>query len=184
MVGLVPHQAEFRGSQWEDHFVNLKRRWDQEGRVRTTHTSKSHSRGGSYLSHEKNTKVMQQKIDRLKRELLREWRSQSLTVSDSSSNNRKDDSYKRRSRTPPSESFSHDEEYHHGHGNKNSSSKRIGNGALSNALKKISKSPFTQRIEEGRLPRRFTQPTFTAYNGRTDPVKHVNHFNQRMADFN
>jgi len=133
------------------------------------------------LSHEKNTKVMQQEIDHLKRELLHEWRSQSLTVSYSSSNNGEDDSYKRRSRTSPSESFSHDEEYHHGHGNKNSSSKGIGNDALSKVLKQISKSPFTRRIEEGKLPQQFTQPTFTAYNGRTDPVKHVNHFNQRMA---
>ena len=31
------------------------------------------------------------------------------------------------------------------------------------------------------LPRRFTQPTFTMVNGRTDPVEHISHFNQRMA---
>ena len=31
------------------------------------------------------------------------------------------------------------------------------------------------------LPRRFTQPTFTMYNGQTDPVEHVSHFNQRMV---
>ena len=36
-------------------------------------------------------------------------------------------------------------------------------------------------IEGGRLPRLFTQPTFTMYNGRTDPVEHVSHFNQRMT---
>ena len=52
---------------------------------------------------------------------------------------------------------------------------------MSRALHQISKSPFTHRIEGGRLPRRFTQPTFTMYNGRIDPVKHVSHFNQRMA---
>ena len=33
----------------------------------------------------------------------------------------------------------------------------------------------------GRLPQWFSQPTFTIYNGRTDPVEHVSHFNQRMA---
>ena len=37
------------------------------------------------------------------------------------------------------------------------------------------------RIEGGRLPRWFTQPTFTMYNSRIDPVEHVSHFNQRMA---
>ena len=36
-------------------------------------------------------------------------------------------------------------------------------------------------IEGGRLPRRFTQLTFTMYNGRTNHVEHVSHFNQRMA---
>ena len=52
---------------------------------------------------------------------------------------------------------------------------------MSKALNQISKSPFIRWIEGGRLPRRFTQPTFTMYNGRTDPVEHVTHFNQRMA---
>ena len=49
------------------------------------------------------------------------------------------------------------------------------------ALNQISKSPFTRRIEGGRLSRLFTQPTFTMYNGRTDPIKHMSHFNQRIA---
>ena len=52
---------------------------------------------------------------------------------------------------------------------------------MSKALTQISRSPFTQRVEEGMLPRRFSQPTFTMYNGRTDPVEHMSHFNQRMA---
>ncbi|XP_023925635.2 uncharacterized protein LOC112037050 [Quercus suber] len=52
---------------------------------------------------------------------------------------------------------------------------------MSKALNQISRSPFTRRIEGGKLPRRFTQPTFTMYNGRIDPVEHVSHFNQRMA---
>ena len=49
------------------------------------------------------------------------------------------------------------------------------------ALNQISRLPFTRRLEEGRLPRCFTQPTFTMYNGRTDLVEHVSHFNKRMA---
>ena len=52
---------------------------------------------------------------------------------------------------------------------------------MSRALNQISKSPFTRRIEGGKLPRRFTQPMFTIYNGQTNPVEHVSHFNQRMV---
>ena len=52
---------------------------------------------------------------------------------------------------------------------------------MSKALNQISRSPFTNRIEGGKLPRRFAQPTFTMYNGRTDPIEHVSHFNQRMV---
>ncbi|XP_050277990.1 uncharacterized protein LOC126719484 [Quercus robur] len=52
---------------------------------------------------------------------------------------------------------------------------------MSRALSQISKSPFTRRIEAGRLPQQFTQPTFTMYNGWTDPVEHVSHFNHRMV---
>ena len=52
---------------------------------------------------------------------------------------------------------------------------------MNKALSQVSKSPFTQNIEGASLPRRFHQPTFTIYNGRTDPMEHVSHFNQRMA---
>ena len=52
---------------------------------------------------------------------------------------------------------------------------------MSRTLNQISRSPFTRRIEGRKLPRRFTQPTFTMYNGRTDPIEHVSHFNQRTA---
>ena len=147
----------------------------------TTHTSRSHSRGGSHLSHEKNTKTMQQEINRLKRELRPEQRRQSPSTSDFSSNDEEDGSYRQRSRTPPSESFSYDKEYRHEHGNRNSSSKGLGNDALSRALKQISRSPFTRRIEEGRLCQWFTQPTFTMYNSRTNPVEHVSDFNRKMV---
>ena len=36
-------------------------------------------------------------------------------------------------------------------------------------------------IKRAKLPKRFGQPTFTVYNGKTDPIKHVSHFNQKMA---
>ena len=52
---------------------------------------------------------------------------------------------------------------------------------MKKALSQISKSPFTWRIEKAKLPRQFHQPTFTMYNGRTDPVEHVSQFKQKMA---
>ena len=52
---------------------------------------------------------------------------------------------------------------------------------MSKALNQIPKSPFTRKIEGAKLPLRFHHPTFTIYNGRTDPMEHVSQFNQRMA---
>ncbi|XP_050277693.1 uncharacterized protein LOC126719151 [Quercus robur] len=71
--------------------------------------------------------------------------------------------------------------HHERRRNSDSSSRDLVNDALSKALNQISKSPFTHWIEEGKLPRRFIQPTFTLYNGRTDPIEYVSHFNQNMA---
>ena len=150
------HQVEFKGSQREDYFVNLERRKDWEGSVHTTHTSGSHSRDGSHLSQEKNTKAMQQEIDHLKRKLHHERRRWTPSISNFSSNNEEDNSYRQRSRTPPNKSFSYDKDYYHEHRNRSPSSKGLRNDAMSRGLKKISRSPFTRRIEEGRLPRWFT----------------------------
>ena len=52
---------------------------------------------------------------------------------------------------------------------------------MKKALSQISKSPFTWGIEKAKLPRRFHQPTFAMYNSRTDPVKHINQFKQKMV---
>ena len=52
---------------------------------------------------------------------------------------------------------------------------------MNKVLNQISKSLFTRRIEGAKFLRCFHQPTFTIYNGRTDPVEHVSQFNQRMA---
>ena len=92
-----------------------------------------------------------------------------------------DNEYRRRSRTPPSETFSYEEEQPHKCGHKSPSYKGLANDAISKALDRISQSPFTHRIEGSKLPQRFHQPTFTIYNGRTDPVEHVSQFNQRMT---
>ena len=52
---------------------------------------------------------------------------------------------------------------------------------MSRALDQLSRSPFTCRIKGAVLPRQFQQPTFTIYNGNTNPMEHVSQFNQRMA---
>ena len=52
---------------------------------------------------------------------------------------------------------------------------------MGKALLQISRSPFSQRIEQAKLPRHFNQPTFTIYNGKTDLVEHRSHYNQRMV---
>ena len=52
---------------------------------------------------------------------------------------------------------------------------------MKKALSQISKSPFTRGIEKAKLPKRFHQPTFAMYNGRTDPVEHVSQFKQKIA---
>ena len=120
MVGSGPHQVESRGSQCEDHNVNLKRRGDREVSVHSTHTARNNSRGSCHLSQEKDTKAMQREIDHLKKELCRERRRRSLTVSNFSSNDEEDGEHRQRSRTPLSESFSHVNEYHHKHKGRNS----------------------------------------------------------------
>ena len=168
------------GFRRQDHFLHLERRRDQEGSVHTIHTSRSQSRTMSHTSHEENARNMQLEIDHLKRMLCHKRQRRTLSNSDFSSDDEQDGSYKPRSRTPPSESFSYDEDYHHECRNRNSSSKGLGNDAMSRALNLISRSPFTCKIKRGSLPRRFTQPTFTIYNGRIDHVQHVSHFNQQM----
>ena len=52
---------------------------------------------------------------------------------------------------------------------------------MNETLSQVARSPFTRSIEDASLPRRFHQPTFSLYNGQTDPMEHVNHFRQKMA---
>ena len=163
------------GSQCQDHFVNLERRSDRGVSVHTTYTSRSQSRGGSHVSHEENTRSMQLEIDCLRRRLRSERRRGTPSSSSPSSDDDSDNSYCSRSRIPPNESFSCDQDHHYKQRRK--SHRGLGNDAIGRALNQIFKSPFTRRIESGKLPRQFTQPTFTMYNGRTDPVEHVSHFN-------
>ena len=99
----------------------------------------------------------------------------------SKSESKEDSNYRPRSRTPPSESFSYKEVRNHKQMSKNPTRRSLGNDVRSKALCQISKSLLTWKTDREKLPYRFAQPTFTIYNGRTDPVEHVNHFNQMMV---
>jgi hypothetical protein len=54
-------------------------------------------------------------------------------------------------------------------------------GAVWKALDLISSSPFSDAIKLAELPERFTAPRLEIYNGRTDPVAHIDHYHHRMA---
>ena len=54
-------------------------------------------------------------------------------------------------------------------------------GAVWKSLDLVSSSPFSEEIERAGLPERFTALRFKVYNGRTDPVAHIGHYQQRMA---
>ena len=86
------------------------------------------------------------------------------------SDDESDNDYRQRSRTPQSETFSHEEGQYQSRKHKSPSPKGLGNDVMSRALNQLSKSPFTRRIEGATLPRRFQQPAFTLYNGNIDLV--------------
>ncbi|XP_023914321.1 uncharacterized protein LOC112025867 [Quercus suber] len=124
---------------------------------------------------------MQQEIDDLKRRLRHAQRRRSEPSPDLPSDDESDGDYRQRSRTPPSKTFSHEEDHYRKRKRKSLSLKGLGYDAMSRALDQLSKSPFTRHIEGAALPRQFQQPIFSIYNCKTNPVEHVSQFNQRMA---
>ena len=196
MAGLGPHQenphqadpqqTEPIGSQRQNNppnpGTNPSNGRNHEGSVHTTQMSQSHTQIGSRVSRRRNShQAMQREIDDLKRKLRRTQQKRSPSSSDTSSNEEEDVSYRRRLRTPPSETFSYKEELRPERRYESPSSKGLGNDAMNKALNQISKSPFVHRIKGAKLLWRFNQPTFAIYNGRADPVEHVRQFNQKMA---
>ena len=173
----VHQQGELHNLKHGNHVDN-----QQEGSSQTLYVGRSGYRRRSYLVHEQvDEKDLQREIEDLKRKLCRAQRKQTPSSSDVSSNDEGDASYRECSETPPSASYSYEEEHSHKRKRKSPSGKGVGTKVMKKALSQISKSPFTQGIEKAKLPRRFHQPTFTMYNGRTDPVEHVSQFKQKMA---
>ena len=146
------------------------------------HTSGSGYQQRSHLIHEQaDEKDLQWEIDDLKKRLCRAQRKQTLSSFDVSSNDDEDASYRKHSETPPSESYSCENEHSHKRRRRSPFGRRVGTNVMKKALSQISKSPFTRGIEKAKLPRRFHQPTFTMYNERMDPIEHVSQFKQKMA---
>ena len=173
-----PHHAESANVRQQDEFLNLEHQKDLENHQEDSlHTVHSGFRKKGHAAHEQgDEKAMQQEIDDLKKKLRRAKQKWSPSISDVSSNDEEDTIYRQRSRTPPSESFSYEEEYLHKRKCRSPSRKGVGTNVMKKALSQISKSPFTGEIEKAKLPRRFHQPTFAMYNGRMDPVEHVSQF--------
>ena len=48
--------------------------------------------------------------------------------------------------------------------------------AISHALRRAARSPFSNEIERALMSSRFTRPPFNSYNGKTNPVEHVSHY--------
>ena len=80
---------------------------------------------------------MQREIEDLKRKLCHARRKQSPSSLDASSNEEEDVSYRRRSRTPPSETFSYEKEVRPAQRYESPSSKGLGNDAMNKALDQI-----------------------------------------------
>lgn len=53
--------------------------------------------------------------------------------------------------------------------------------AMSQALRRIARSPFFEIIKRTKLLRHFTCPLFICCNSKMDPVEHVSHLTQLMA---
>ena len=181
-----PHQAESVNVREQDEFLNLEREKDldnyQEGSLHTVHTGGSGFRRKGHAVHEQgDEKAMQREIDDLKRQLRRAQQKQSPFSFNVSSNDEEDTIYRQWSRTPPSDSFSCEEEHLHKRKRKNPSRKGVGNDVMKKVLRQISKSPFTRGIEKEKLPKRFHQRTFAMYNGRTDLIEHISQFKQKMV---
>ena len=53
--------------------------------------------------------------------------------------------------------------------------------AMSRALRRAARSPFSRDIERAPMLSRFTRPSFNSYDGKTNSVEHVSHYIQMMS---
>ena len=150
MAGSGPHQtslhhAESANVHQQGELHDLKRGDDmdnqQEGSLQTLHTGGSGYRRRGHTIHEQaDEKAIQREIDDLKKRLCRAQRKQTPSSFDVSSNNEKDASYRQRSGTPPSESFSCEEENPYKRRCRSPSGRGVGTNVMKKALSQISNS--------------------------------------------
>ena len=155
-----PHYAESANIHQQGKLHDLEHGNDmdnqQEGSLQTLHTGGSGYRRRSHLVPEQvDEKDLQREINDLKKRLRRAQRKQTPSSSDVSSNDDEDASYRKRSETPPSESYSCEEEHSRKRKRRSPSGRGLGTNVMKKALRQISKSPFTRRIEKAKLPRHF-----------------------------
>ena len=53
--------------------------------------------------------------------------------------------------------------------------------AMSHALRRAARSPFSDEIERAPMPSRFTRPPFNSYDGKMNPMEHVSHYIHMMS---
>ena len=105
----IHQQGELHNLEHGNHMNN-----QQEGSSQTLHTGGSGYRRRSHLVNEQvDEKDLKQEIDDLKKKLRRAQRKQTPSSSNFSSNDDGDASYKKHSETPPSESYSCENEHSH-----------------------------------------------------------------------
>ena len=110
-----PHHAESANVHQQGELHDLEHGNDmdnqQEGSLQTLYTDGSGYRRRSHLVHEQaDEKDLQREIDDLKKRLRQAQRKQTPSSSNVPSNDDEDVSYRQRSGTPPSESYSSEEE--------------------------------------------------------------------------
>ena len=132
-----PHHAESANVHQQGELYDLEHENDmdnqQEGSLQTLHIGESGYQRRSHLVHEQaDEKDLQREIDDLKKRLRRAQRKQTLSSSGISSNDDEDASYRKCSETPPSESYSCEEE----HSRKRRRRSLSGRGVGTNVMKK------------------------------------------------
>ena len=105
----VNQQDEIHNLERENHVDNQR-----EGSSRTIHVGRSGYRRMSHLVQEHaDEEDLQRQIEDLKKKFRRAQRNQTPSSSNVSSNDEGEDSYKECSETPPSESYSYEDEHSH-----------------------------------------------------------------------
>ena len=156
--------------------------------VHSDHKSRSHSYSMRHPSRDQEMNYFRMEVGHLRWQLRQRVhiRKHRMPSPSPSSNSEGEWSYRRRTKSPQSSTY---EAPPHSFREKRRPHQRsrtplqgnMEDDAMSKALRQISPSPFSDYIEDTELPHRFAQLAFTIYNGWTNLIEHMSHFNQRIA---